>query len=114
MMQSACCCAGNACQCLGGSAVCAKLFSSRILYAFGFIITGVFALILFLWGGSIVGIFPGNILTKECPGECFQFFAPYKICLALVAYHGVLMLILVGANTSHDPRFYLHQRFWPL
>lgn len=71
-------------------------------------------MILFLWGGSIVENLPGNILTVSCGKECFEFFAPYRICLGLIAYHALLLLILLGASTSKDPRFNIHERFWPL
>lgn len=62
-----------------------------------------------MWGGVIVKWIPGA-LTESCGAECFQFFAPYKIALALIAYHGILMVLLAGASSDEDPRHYLHER----
>jgi len=83
------------------------------MYALGFFITSLFGFILKMHGDKLAAWIPGA-LTETCQGDCFNFFSVYRCSLALIMYHSFFAIVLFGANSTRDPRFYVHETFWPL
>lgn len=85
--------------------------TSKLVYTGGYILTTVFAYILSLKGGDIVANL--NALSQECDAACFNYMSVYRASFALVVYHSILSLLLLGCKDIHTNQALIQTRFWP-
>ena len=87
---------------------------SKLIYTGGYIITTIFGYILSTKGGDIVaGLNSGANLSQECDSRCFNYFAVYRVSFALVIYHSLLSVLLLGCKDTSTKQVLIHTRHWP-
>jgi hypothetical protein len=87
---------------------------SKLIYTGGYIITTIFGYILSTEGGDIVaGLNSGANLSQECDSRCFNYFAVYRVSFALVVYHSLLSILLLGCKDTSTKQVLIHTRHWP-
>ncbi|RKP20934.1 TMS membrane protein/tumor differentially expressed protein, partial [Rozella allomycis CSF55] len=112
--NSACCAASGTIKCCCKAVPCSKVIGTKLIYTGGFIVSTIIAYILNTSGSNILLKMPNNTCTSTQCLLMFEYFSVLKISFALVMYHAILALFLLGAKNTDDPRSHLQNGFWPL
>ncbi|KAI8929913.1 serine incorporator/TMS membrane protein [Entophlyctis helioformis] len=84
--------------------------STRALYTLGLIVSCVLALLLKTNGAKWLP----QVVTPECGPTCWNYLAVYRIAFGLVLYHGFLFVVLLGVQSSSEPRANIQNGLWPV
>lgn len=107
--QSICCIGSNAisccCKCINASSI-----STRIGYALLFLTTCILSLAAL---NQNVESKINTFLQINCL-ECVGVLSVYRICAASCLLHFLLSFVMVGVESSQDPRSKLQNGFWGL
>ena len=88
--------------------------TSKLVYTGGYVLTTVFGYILSLKGGDLVsGLNSALAISQECDATCFNYFAVYRASFALVVYHSILSLLLLGCKDIYSKQALIQTRLWP-
>lgn len=89
-----------------------RVFYSKIIYSSGYVMTTIFGYVLSLQGGAIVSNLP--IISTYCNENCFNYLSVYRASFALVVYHSILCLCLLGCGSDvYHPRAFIMTQVWP-
>lgn len=88
--------------------------TSKLVYTGGYVLTTVFGYVLSLKGGDIVaGLNSALAISQECDATCFNYFAVYRASFALVVYHSLLCILLLGCKDVSTKQGLIQTRLWP-
>ncbi|MES1913029.1 MAG: hypothetical protein MHM6MM_005262 [Cercozoa sp. M6MM] len=79
---------------------------TRVLYTVYFVATMIWAYAMRTWGDSVWQ--PDD----ECGEDCVGVIAVYRVAMATVVFHAVLLLVVFGVNSSSNPRARFQNRLW--
>lgn len=88
--------------------------ATRATYAVVFLLLSIVQWVLSAWANDIIGWIP--YVGDDCdtnPSTCGSL-AVYKIAFPLSLFHLLLALLLIGVNSSSDPRAKIQTAWWPL
>ncbi|RKP37686.1 serine incorporator/TMS membrane protein [Dimargaris cristalligena] len=88
--------------------------STRIMYALVFLLNSTFAwLMLTDWAAQRLQEWTYGYLHLECPsGECYGILAVHRWCFALTLFHAVNGLLVLGVESSKEPRAAIQNGWW--
>eukprot|EP01096_Ripella_sp_DP13-Kostka_P000039 TRINITY_DN1005_c0_g3_i1.p1 TRINITY_DN1005_c0_g3~~TRINITY_DN1005_c0_g3_i1.p1 ORF type:complete len:452 (-),score=139.63 TRINITY_DN1005_c0_g3_i1:412-1767(-) len=108
------CCVNVGCQCCGMAFRLTTSVATRATYAVVFLLLSIVQWVLSAWASDIIGWIP--YVGDDCdtnPSTCGSV-AVYKIAFPLSLFHLLLALLLIGVNSSSDPRAKIQTAWWPL
>ncbi|RPA82075.1 TMS membrane protein/tumor differentially expressed protein [Ascobolus immersus RN42] len=109
------CCGAAACSALCSSfGKCQSSVATRIGYAALFIINGIISwLMLTPWAIHKLEKLALDYFPITCLGEqCYGFVAVQRFQFALGVFHFLLALLLIGVNSSKEPRAAIQNGYW--
>ncbi|CEJ00743.1 hypothetical protein RMCBS344292_14792 [Rhizopus microsporus] len=108
------CFSAAACSLACKSCNCNNSVATRIGYAIIFLLNSIIAwLMLSNWAIKQIQKLPLDYLKLNCTeGSCYGIIAVHRICFALVLFHALLGLLLLGVRNSRQPRSSIQNGWW--
>ncbi|TAQ90998.1 hypothetical protein B7494_g599 [Chlorociboria aeruginascens] len=88
--------------------------ATRIAYALILLINSILSWIMLTpWAINKLQHFTLDYMTISCPvGECYGWVAVHRINFALGIFHLIMGVLLLGVNSSKNPRASIQNGFW--
>ncbi|SAL95199.1 hypothetical protein [Absidia glauca] len=108
------CFSAAACSLACKSCNCNNSIATRVGYAIIFLLNSIFAwLMLSNWAIKQLQHLTLDYLKLECSeGTCYGIIAVHRVCFALVLFHSILGLLLLGVHDSRQKRAALQNGWW--
>ncbi|KAI9736067.1 MAG: hypothetical protein M1818_006243 [Claussenomyces sp. TS43310] len=112
---AASCCGAATCSAVcSACGKCGNSVATRIAYALILMVNSIFAWIMLTpWAINKLQHLTLDYMTITCPdGPCYGWVAVHRINFALGIFHLLLAVLLLGVNSSKDPRANIQNGFW--
>ncbi|KAI8970597.1 serine incorporator/TMS membrane protein [Pilobolus umbonatus] len=108
------CFSAAACSLACKSCNCNNSVATRIGYAIIFLLNSIIAwLMLSSWAIQHIQRLSLDYLKMDCPeGTCYGIIAVHRVCFALVLFHTLMGLLLLGVQDSRQSRSALQNGWW--
>ncbi|KAI7868753.1 serine incorporator/TMS membrane protein [Spinellus fusiger] len=108
------CFSAAACSLAFRSCNCNNSIATRIGYAIIFLMNSVLAwLMLSNWAIKKLQHLTMDYMKLDCvEGRCYGIIAVHRVCFALVLFHGILGLLLIGVHDSRSKRSAVQNGWW--
>ncbi|RUP49136.1 serine incorporator-domain-containing protein [Jimgerdemannia flammicorona] len=108
------CFSAAACSLAFKSCNCNNSIATRVGFAIIFLLNSVLAyLMLTKWAIEQLQHLMYDYMKLDCPeGKCYGVIAVHRVCFALVLFHTILGLLLLGVNDSRDKRASIQNGWW--
>ncbi|ORY88526.1 serine incorporator/TMS membrane protein [Syncephalastrum racemosum] len=108
------CFSAAACSLFCKSCNCNNSIATRIGYAIIFLMNSILAwLMLSNWASKQLQKLTLDYLKLECSeGTCYGIIAVHRVCFALVLFHALLGILLLGVRDSRQKRAGLQNGWW--
>ncbi|KAI9028338.1 serine incorporator/TMS membrane protein [Phycomyces nitens] len=108
------CFSAAACSLAFKSCNCNNSIATRIGYAIIFLMNSILAwLMLSNWAIKKLQHLTLDYMKLDCAeGRCYGIIAVHRVCFALVLFHAILGLLLLGVNDSRSKRAAIQNGWW--
>ncbi|CAG8951940.1 hypothetical protein HYFRA_00005746 [Hymenoscyphus fraxineus] len=112
---AASCCGAATCSAVcSACGKCGNSVATRIAYALILLVNSILSWIMLTpWAINKLQHLTLDYMTITCPdGACYGWVAVHRINFALGIFHLIMGLLLLGVNSSKDPRASIQNGFW--
>ncbi|TVY80410.1 Membrane protein TMS1 [Lachnellula suecica] len=112
---AASCCGAATCSAVcSACGKCGNSVATRIAYALILLVNSILAWIMLTpWAIKKLQHLTLDYMEIKCPdGECYGWVAVHRISFALGIFHIIMAFILLGVNSSKNPRAKIQNGFW--
>jgi len=112
---AASCCGAATCSAVcSACGKCGNSIATRIAYALLLLVNSILSWIMLTpWAINKLQNLTLDYMTISCPtGKCYGFVAVHRINFALGVFHLIMSVLLLGVNSSKNPRAKIQNGFW--